>query len=257
MNPYVLPHDLTGEQQRLKLMSALLDSVELAHLDRLGVGPGWRCLEVGCGNGSIAEALARRVAPTGCVVASDIDIRYVQALQAPCLEVRRLDVLHDRIEENYYDLVVARALLHHVTPADYALDRMIKGLKPGGVLLSVEPDMLPCTVAEPDSMKLFWQGWLKWSVEAGIDYFIGRKIPAWLDTFELEDIVGEGYCPQFNGTSKWAEYWTQSIHELAPALLKSGHTTEESLDEFYSRYRDPHYWTSVISFVTNSGRKRS
>src|SRR5262249_61232452 len=76
---------------------------------------------------------------------------------------------------------------------------MVSALKPGGVLLSVEPDMLPCTVAEPDSMHRFWEGWLMWSVEAGIDYFVGGKILAWLDSLGLADIAGEGHTAQFNG----------------------------------------------------------
>jgi SAM-dependent methyltransferase len=255
MSEYVLPHGLLGEQQRLALMSALLDPVECAHIVRLGVRPGWRCLEIGCGNGSIARALAERVAPSGYVVASDIDLRYVEDLRVPCLQVRRMDVLQDVIEEGFYDLVVARALLHHLTPPAKAMERMVKALKPGGALLSIEPDMLPCTATDPDSIHTFWQGWLKWSTEAGIDYFIGRKIPAWLDSLGLEDIAGEGYTAQFNGTSDWAEYWIQSMRELAPSLLKSGHVTENILNEFYVRYQDPHYWTSVITFTANWGRR--
>jgi hypothetical protein len=38
---------------------------------------------------------------------------------------------------------------------------MVTALKPRGVVLSIEPDMLPCTVTVPDSMHAFWQGWLK------------------------------------------------------------------------------------------------
>jgi ubiquinone/menaquinone biosynthesis C-methylase UbiE len=152
MGEYTLPHELEGEQQRLALMSELLDPVELAHIARLGVGPGWRCLELGCGNGSIAQALAERVAPTGHVVASDIDLSYISDLRAPCLEIRKIDILQDVIEEGCYDFVVARALLHH---ARKALERMVTALKPGGLLLSIEPDMLPCAVAEPDSMHTF------------------------------------------------------------------------------------------------------
>jgi SAM-dependent methyltransferase len=255
MGEYTLPHEFAGEQQRLALMSSLLDPVELAHITRLGVSPGWRCLELGCGNGSIAQALAGRVAPTGYVVASDIDLRYIVDLQAPCLEVRRIDIRQDGIEEGSYDFVVARALLHHLAPARTALGRMVAALKPGGVLLSIEPDMLPCTVAEPDSMRVFWQGWLKWSVEARIDYFIGRKIPAWLDSLGLEDVASEGYTARFNGGSAWATYWTETMRELGPALLKSGYVTETMLGEFYDRYEDPHDWTSVITFTANWGRK--
>lgn len=255
MPEYALPHDLVGEQQRLALMSELLDPIERAHIARLGVCPGWRCLELGCGNGSIAVALAERVSPTGHVVASDIDLSCVGDLQAPCLEIRQIDILQDVIEQGSYDLVVARALLHHLTPAREALERMVTALKPGGLLLSIEPDMLPCTVAEPDSMHTFWEGWLKWSVEAGIDYFIGRRIPAWLDSLGLKYVAGEGHTAQFNGGSGWATYWTESIRELTPSLLKSGYITEEMLKEFYTCYQDPHYWTSVMTFSANWGRK--
>jgi SAM-dependent methyltransferase len=258
MNPfgeYTLSHKLSGERQRLALMSKLLDPVERSLFARLGVRPGWRCLELGSGNVSIAQVLAEQVAPTGHVVASDLDITYIAGLKKPCLEVRRIDVLQDEVEEASYDLVVARALLHHLTPAPKALERMVAALKLGGTLLSIEPDMLPCTVTEPDSMRAFWQGWLKWSVEAGIDYFIGRKIPVWLDSLGLEEIASEGHSVHFNGGSDWATYWAETIQELAPSLLKSGHVTPELLDEFHARYQDRRYWTSVITFTASWGRK--
>lgn len=226
MGEYTLPHGLVGERQRLGLMSALLDPFEWACIARLGVRQGWRCLELGCGNGSISMALAGRVEPTGKVVASDIDLAYIVGLQRPCLEVRRIDILHDAIEEGSYDFVVARALLHHLADPRRALERMVAALKPGGMLLSIEPDMLPCTVTEPESLHTFWQGWLKWSVEEGIDYYIGRRIPAWLDSLGLAEVAGEGYTAHFNGGSDWARYWTETMHELAPSLLNSGCVTE-------------------------------
>ena len=74
MGEYTLSHELVGERQRLALMSSLLDPIERARFSRLGVGPGWRCLELGCGNGSMAQTLAEAVGPTGHVVASDIDL---------------------------------------------------------------------------------------------------------------------------------------------------------------------------------------
>ena len=255
MPGYILPHNLAGERHRLALMSELLDPLERAHIERLGLRPGWRCLEVGCGNGSIAQWLATRVAPTGHVVVSDLDITYVAGLQLPCLEVRRLDVLNDAIEDATYDFVVARAMLHHISDPQQALRRMLAALKPGGVLLSIEPDMLPCTVAGPEPLRTFWQGWLQWSAGAGIDYFIGRKIATSLDSLGLQDVAGEGHTPLFNGGSPWAGYWIETFQELRPSLLESGHITEEALAQIDAHYRDPHYWTSVITFTANWGRK--
>lgn len=256
MSEYTLPHQLTGEQQRLTLMSALLDPMERAHLERLGLRAGWRCLEVGCGNGSISRWLAERVAPDGEVVASDIDTTLLTELRGPCLDVRRIDILQDRIEAGAYDLVVARAVLHHLPNAHGALERMVGALKRGGWLLSIEPDMLPCTVTEPPPMQAFWQGWLQWSREAGIDYFIGRKVSVWLDSLGLADIAGEGRTAVFNGGSDWARYWNMAIHELTPKLLASGCVSRAMLEEFYARFDDAQYWTSVITFTANWGRKQ-
>jgi hypothetical protein len=84
---------------------------------------------------------------------------------------------------------------------------------------------------------------------------MGRKIAAWIDSLGLEDVAGEAYTAQFNGGSDWARYWTETLRELAPALLKSGYITQKMLDEFHTWYQDPHYWTSVITFAANWGRK--
>jgi SAM-dependent methyltransferase len=255
MAEYNLPHSIAGEEQRLQLMSALLDPMERTHIERLGVGPGCRCLELGAGNGSISRSLARLVAPSGHVVASDIDIRYMADLKDAGLEVRRLDVHSDPIETSAYDLVVTRALLHHLPYREAALKRMVAAVKPGGAFLSIEPDMLPCTVAEPQSMRAFWQGWLKWAEQLDIDYFVGRKIPAWLDSLGMEGVAGEGCTISFNGGSDWARFWTNTIRELEPSLMNSGAITGAMLTEVYGRCADPHYWTSVITFTATWGRK--
>ena len=93
--------------------------------EKAGLPRGRRCLEVGCGNGSVSQWMAEQVAPGGQVLATDIDVRYMDDLHAPCLEVRQLDILKGPIEEGAYDLVTARALLHHLPSAKGAVQRMI------------------------------------------------------------------------------------------------------------------------------------
>ena len=44
-------------------------------LDRLGIGPGWRCVDVGAGGGDVAVALAEIVGRQGRVHAVDSDPR--------------------------------------------------------------------------------------------------------------------------------------------------------------------------------------
>jgi hypothetical protein len=52
-----------AEQERSRLggLSALLDPVTTGTSRAIGVGPGWQCLEIGAGAGSIAEWLCSAV----------------------------------------------------------------------------------------------------------------------------------------------------------------------------------------------------
>jgi hypothetical protein len=63
MRPYILDDAATLEYQRLDLMSKILDPWTQGYLAGLGVGQGWQCLELGSGNGSIAEWLCAGAAP--------------------------------------------------------------------------------------------------------------------------------------------------------------------------------------------------
>lgn len=252
---YILPHNLKGEHQRLALMSKLLDPFHRTLLERLGLRPGWRCLEVGCGNGSVSQWMAGKVSPQGQVVATDIDLRYIDNLRAPNLEVRQLDILKDKLEPATYDLVTTRAVLHHVSSPKKAIRNMVQSLKPGGVLLSLEPDFLPATAATPDALRTFWQAWLAWSSSVGIDYFIGRTMPGLLTASGLDRVAAEGTTALYPGGSPWAEYWIETLKELRPRLLDSGYLTGPMFSRFNRLYSDPRIWTSAITFVGSWGTK--
>jgi SAM-dependent methyltransferase len=255
MNDYILPHHLTGEKQRLELMAQLLDPLHRRHIEQLGLQPGWRCLEVGCGIGSISQWLASRVAPSGHVVASDLDLRYIVNLHVPNLEVRQINILEGPVEEGAYDLVTARAVLHHIASPERAVERMLAALKPGGVFLSIKPDMLPATASAPESIHAFWQGWLEWSSSVGIDYFIGRKLPSLLAGLNLEAVAAEGHTALYNGGSPWAIYWLETLQELRQRLIESGHVSAQCISDFDKLYSDPRFWTSTITFIASSGHK--
>lgn len=236
-------------------MSDLLDPMHRALIERLGLRPGWRCLEIGCGNGSISQWLATKVGPKGHVTATDIDLRYIDNLRAPKLEVRQLDILKDQPKSAKYDLVTARAILHHVKSPKKAVQHMAALLKPGGILLSIEPDFLPATAATPEPLRAFWQAWLEWSKSAGVDYFIGRKMPNLLSATGLDDVAAEGTTALYRGKSLWAEYWLETLNELRPRLIESGYVTAPLLTQFKRLYSDPRTWTSAITFVASWGTK--
>jgi len=180
MSEYVLDHHGEGERQRLDLMSRLLDPMHRRHIERLGVRPGARTLEAGCGNGSLSAWLAGQVAPGGRAVAVDLDLSLAEA-DVPGLELRQADVCAGPVEPGGFDLVTARAVLHHVADAEAAVVNLVGSARPGGAVLLIEPDFLPVSIAEPPQVRAFWEGWLAWSSEQGIDYFIGCRLcwPGW------------------------------------------------------------------------------
>jgi SAM-dependent methyltransferase len=131
--------DADTELSRLQLLEACHDPGTTRRLDRLGVERGWRCLEVGAGNGSIARWLGERVGSTGSVLAADIDLRFLTTMPAG-VTVRRLDIRHDDFEVDTYDLVHCRAVLMHLPDPTAALSRMVAALRPGGLFLIEEGD---------------------------------------------------------------------------------------------------------------------
>ena len=255
MSEYVLDHHREGERERLALMSRLLDPMHRGHIERLGVGPGARTLEVGCGNGSVSAWLARRVAPGGRAVAVDLDLSLVDA-DVPGLEFRQGDIVAGPVQPLDFDLVTARAVLHHVSDAEAAVVNLVASARPGGAVLLIEPDFLPVSVAEPE-VRAFWDGWLAWSRGQGIDYFIGRRLPAMLSGLGLEEVRATAETAHYNGGSAWAVYWRQTVAELRTRLVASGRLDDRSIDTFLARCADPAWWTQTIAFTAAAGRVRS
>ena len=106
----------------------------------MAIWPGWRCLEVGGGGGSIARWLCQQVGAQGQVVATDIDTRFLDELDLPNLEVLRHDAVNDALPEAAFDLVHARAVLCHLAGRDEVLSKLVTALRPGGWLLLEEAD---------------------------------------------------------------------------------------------------------------------
>jgi 2-polyprenyl-3-methyl-5-hydroxy-6-metoxy-1,4-benzoquinol methylase len=255
MAEYVWQHNLAGERDRLRLMSGLLDPSSEFHLLRTGVKPGWRCLEIGAGNGSLSQWLAARVGPAGHVTATDIRTDLMEGIARGNLDIRKFDVVSDEPPDAPYDLVAIRALLHHLPERRTVVSRMARWLKPGGWLFVQEPDFYPTWTVEPPSQKLFWQQFLQWAANHHIDYYVGRKIPAWLQADGLLDINSEGHAILYNGGSAFAAWWDYGIREVAETLRSEGGVSQATLDEFFTLARDPAYWTTTIAFTATTARR--
>jgi ubiquinone/menaquinone biosynthesis C-methylase UbiE len=114
LTSYVFDHHWRKERGRLRSLGSLFDPMSRRRLASLGVGRGWRCLEVGCGAGGIAFWLAEQVGSDGHVLATDLNTRFIARGHWPNLEVREADLLADGIEQEKFDLAHARVLIEHI-----------------------------------------------------------------------------------------------------------------------------------------------
>lgn len=236
-------------------MSRLLDPMHRRHIEQLGaVRPGSRTLEVGCGNGSVSAWLAGQAAPGGQALAVDLDLSLADA-KAPGLKYRPGDILAGPVQPGGFDLVTARAVLHHVGDATAAVANLVASTRPGGAILLIEPDFLPVSVARPAEVRSFWDGWLDWSREQGIDYYTGRRLPPMLAGLGVADVTATAETALYHGGSPWAGYWRETVIELRPRLVESGHLDGRLIDVFLDRCADPSWWTQTIAFTAVAGRR--
>ena len=197
--------------------------------------PGWRCLEVGAGRGSIARMLAERVGSSGSVVAMDIDPRFLENLKAPNVEVRKHDILTDPLD-GPYDFVHSRYLLEHVSDPAKALRHMVGALRPGGVLLAEASDALwfgPADDATPNARDLQIVTTAVTEVLAAsgvLDPFFGRKLLRLLTDAGLTNVRAEVHIDICRGASEHARLLGMTLERVRGGVIPSGRLTEQEFD---------------------------
>jgi SAM-dependent methyltransferase len=241
---YALPNRGKGARARLAL-SALFDAGTVRHLERRGVGPGSRCLEVGGGNGTIATWLAARVGPRGHVLVTDIDTRFLRPLRLPNVDVRRLDVTADALPERSFDLVHARLVLHHLPQRERALARMISALKPGGWLLVEEYDrasLLADPAVGPGEVVVDTQlAVFRFLDEHGVDGRYGRHLYARLRAHGLVSVSADAYMSMWHAGSPGVQALRAAIEQLRDSLIAGRYVTSRQLEDDLARLDDPDF----------------
>ena len=238
-----------AEGERLDLLEQIYDPVSRRR--RGLVQPGWRCLEVGGGRGSMAAWLAEKVGPAGHVVATDIDLGYLRRLDLPNLEVVEHNILEDPLEPlgpGSFDLVCSRLMLFHlVDRQELAIRQMVKCLRPGGWLVDEDADWGMAAPVDP-SHPLYagyheaWRDGDWWTIR-GYDKVFGRKLPAIFERCGLRDIRHEAATEVVRGGSPWARWWAVTL-EVINELGGGGpvESYQRELDVITRALADPTVW---------------
>lgn len=210
----------------------------------LDLQAGQHVLDVGCGTGEDARAMAQRVAPTGHVVAVDGSETMIAAARQRAeggglpVSFQTADIHQLPFADDRFDASRADRLFMHLEVPERALREMMRVTKPGGRVQVYEVDFETLTVDLPDRMRTrkivntwcesFRNGWL------------GRHIPALFRTVGLHEVritpatlwlrypvamqmVGpltiERACAAGTLTPEEGEDWLRQLHERHEAGL--------------------------------------
>ena len=224
---------------RFAALAAIYDPQTIRHLETLGVARGWRCLEVGAGSGTIAKWLADRVGPTGHVLVTDVDTRFLEPLRGPSLDVRAHDIRSDPLPDAEFDLIHTRLVLMHVRERDTALARMVSSLKVGGWLLVEEYDS--CSIS-PDptfsSSEVLLQthvAMLRLLEDGGVNRRYGRLLPGLLRESGLTSVGASAQLFMWQSGSPVIAMMRANFEQLREAMIEANYITPQQFDEDLAR----------------------
>ncbi|MGI9276725.1 MAG: class I SAM-dependent methyltransferase [Endozoicomonas sp.] len=131
---YSLPNSWSHAEERAHRLEQNQNPETFRFLEKIHIQPGWHCLDVGAGAGSVALWLADKAGPEGKVTATDIDTRLLRGKKLPNLVVLKHDILSDPLTDQY-DLIHMRDVLMHLQDKSQVVKKLASALKPGGILV--------------------------------------------------------------------------------------------------------------------------
>lgn len=144
---YVHARDV-NEYQRLRDQALMWQRATEEVLDRVGLGAGMNCLDVGAGPGAVMRLMADCVGLEGSVTGIEIDgalgshaLADLRAQGGAEFAMIQADMLKlDTVPGAPFDLTFCRLFLMHMQEPVAALEKMLFWTKPGGIVVAQEFD---------------------------------------------------------------------------------------------------------------------
>ena len=252
MSEYSFDAAWDQERERLAGIERLWDPGTKDILDSLPIADGWRCLEVGAGGGSIAEWLCDRVGTSGCVVATDLDTRFIDAIDKPNLETRSHNLLTDPPLGDTFDLVHARLLVEHL--GAHVIPSLVAALRPGGVLVLEDYDFTEFVGWPEDQLcTKVREATLGVMRTRGLDPQFGRKLVNELRSAGLDQVQASGRTAVVRGGTPEMAFYRLSVTALRDRAVQSRAVTDAEVDHVMRLYEDPSFTFVMPTMISAWG----
>jgi SAM-dependent methyltransferase len=228
----------TGEiaAARLALIECVCGPPGREVMRSLGVLPGMRVADIGCGTGETTRWFASLVGQRGEVAAVDFSADQLRVTR------KRLDLEGHRnvrlIEASAYstglpkaafDIVHCRFLLCHLERPAEALEEMASLVKPGGRVVCTDFDVRGMQTYPPVACYARMRELIATNGRGRkVDYEIGVKLPSMLASAGLANIDVQTFQPAYlRGEEK--RLWEYTFMEASPTMVAAGYISAVEL----------------------------
>ncbi|MFF0202866.1 methyltransferase domain-containing protein [Streptomyces sp. NPDC005017] len=240
--------------------AALFDPVTFRHFEGFGVGPGWRCWESGASGPSVVSWLAKKVGPTGKVMATATDLSWSDSPARPPVELRVHDVAAQEPPGERFDLIHARLVLGRVPDRERALRSMVEALRPGGRLLVEDTDATLQPLLCPDESgpeqqlaNRLRQGVRSLLAHHGVDLAHGRTLPRLLREAGLRQVEADASFPVTSPACAALE--SATIRQVRGRLVALNLATDADIDRHLSHISTGEMDLAAPTLISAWGRK--
>ena len=170
------------------------------YLDLLGLQPGQRVLDVGCGSGVVTRDMARRVSPSGRAVGVDPSAEFLTIARdlaqadglAGVAEFREGSALALPFGDAEFDVALAATVLVHVPGGDAAVPEMARVVRSSGQVGVFDFDGDSLLISHPDRA-LTRRIVAAFSDHAAVDSWLVRRLPGLLRQAGLIHVAARAF----------------------------------------------------------------
>ncbi|MBV8164407.1 MAG: methyltransferase domain-containing protein [Candidatus Eremiobacteraeota bacterium] len=236
-------------------------------LERAGLKPGMKCLDVGCGGGDVTFEIARLVESGGSVVAMDFDEVKIDLARAEAnaqhlanIDFRVAD-LEQCVLGSDFDFAYCKYIFSHLQNPERVLSKIRETLRPGGIVVAVDTNWSGY-FAVPDSSVLqrFVELYIQTLKRRGGDANMGLRLPSLLSTHGFEGV--QMSVLQLAATSGEVKLLTPiTMENIADSVIAENLASKAEVDslvaDLYKLANDPHKVLSTCRVIEAWGRRRS
>jgi len=223
-----------GEIERLRIQGEVMAPDTAVMLDRIGVGLGWNCVDLGCGPGGITGLMSERVGTSGRVVGLDADPVFIEHARRHArrnVEFVVGNAYQSNLPTGSFDLVHMRFVASTAGGPEALLKEAIRLARPGGIVALQEPDMSTLNCYPPHAA---WER-LRASLvgafaSAGADINLAQRLFGLARAAGLMDVQYRPFLLGVRSGDPWIDYLPATVESLRGAIINKGLLTAEELE---------------------------